>query len=128
MTLQELIEIRTLEQGFDYCETKTLDRQFAWSKTPEGYQYWQEVHKGNLPAEFRNDRIVTEVIEEFKERSRIGIIKYGTTLEDNNNDNYFKHAKEEVMDLLLYIHKIESVVNANPSDTTLGYLIRKMFK
>jgi len=53
------------------------------------------------------DPIVTSVIEQFKERSSVGIKKYGTTLQDNNLDNFIKHLKEELMDGILYLEKIE---------------------
>ena len=53
------------------------------------------------------DPIVDSVIEQFKERSSVGIKKYGTTLENNNTDNFIKHLKEELMDGILYLEKIE---------------------
>ena len=53
------------------------------------------------------DPIVDSVIEQFKDRSSVGIKKYGTTLENNNTDNFIKHLKEELMDGILYLEKIE---------------------
>jgi hypothetical protein len=44
-----------------------------------------------------------KVLESFKQRSKIGIEKYGTTLEDNNSDDYLQHLQEELMDAILYI-------------------------
>ena len=49
-----------------------------------------------------SDQIVLEVIEKYAQRSEIGINKYGTTLEQNNHDNYLKHLQEELMDATLY--------------------------
>ena len=57
------------------------------------------------------DKIVTEVIDKFKQRSELGIKKYGTTLEDNNTDDFINHLQEELMDAVLYLQKIKSINN-----------------
>jgi hypothetical protein len=57
------------------------------------------------------DKIVADVIEKFKERSERGITKYGTTLEENNTDDYLNHLQEELMDAILYIQKLKSQRN-----------------
>jgi hypothetical protein len=56
----------------------------------------------------KKDKIVQNVVDSFNERSRIGIEKYGTTLEENNKDNYLQHLQEELMDATLYIEKIKN--------------------
>ena len=56
------------------------------------------------------DKIVENVIDQFKQRSEVGIKKYGTTLEENNNDDFLQHLKEELMDAVLYIEKLQSLV------------------
>jgi hypothetical protein len=53
------------------------------------------------------DKIVSLVIDKFAERSRIGIEKYGTTLEDNDTDDFLNHLQEELMDAVLYIEKLK---------------------
>lgn len=53
----------------------------------------------------KKDRIVENVIEQFRQRSEVGIKKYGTTLEDNNEDDYLLHLQQELMDGILYIQK-----------------------
>ena len=55
------------------------------------------------------DVIVERIIEEFQERSKGGIKKYGTTLQDNNKDDFLQHLKEELMDAVLYIEKLQSL-------------------
>ena len=55
------------------------------------------------------DRIVENVIEQFSKRSEVGIKKYNTTLEENNNDDFLQHLKEELMDAILYIEKLQSL-------------------
>lgn len=54
------------------------------------------------------DPIVLQAVLEFIQRSRVGFAKYGTTLADNNTDNFFRHAKEEAMDFVNYLCKLES--------------------
>jgi len=54
------------------------------------------------------DPIVTRVMTQLLTRSQLGICKYGTTLEDNNEDDFLQHLKEELMDAILYIEKLQS--------------------
>jgi len=53
------------------------------------------------------DEIVTKVVEQFLKRSSVGISKYGTTLKENNADDFLQHLKEELMDAVLYIEKLQ---------------------
>jgi hypothetical protein len=50
------------------------------------------------------DKIVQQVIDKYAERSRIGIEKYGTTLEreDYTLLDWLKEAQQEAMDFTLY--------------------------
>jgi len=57
------------------------------------------------------DSIVEQVKTEFDERSAKGQEKYGTTLADNNYDDFMQHLKEELMDAILYIQKYQSQIN-----------------
>ncbi len=57
----------------------------------------------------KTDPIVISVMQQFMKRSKVGIEKYGTTLEENNNDDFLQHLKEELMDALLYIEKLQSL-------------------
>ena len=59
--------------------------------------------------EIRTDSIVESIVEQFNQRSEVGIKKYGTTLEENNNDDFLQHLKEELMDAVLYIEKLQSL-------------------
>ena len=56
----------------------------------------------------KKDKIVEDLKKEFDQRSQVGITKYGTTLEDNNTDDFMQHLKEELMDALLYIQKLQT--------------------
>jgi hypothetical protein len=72
------------------------------------------------------DKIVEQLIEKYNKRSETGVRKYGTTLSENNHDNFFTHALEEAMDFSLYLMKIIDIVNTTPNNTELGEKIRKM--
>jgi hypothetical protein len=72
------------------------------------------------------DKIVESVINKYQQRSEVGIGKYNTTLENNNADNFFKHAQEEAMDFSLYLEKIMQIVKETPNDAELGAKIRMM--
>jgi hypothetical protein len=81
------------------------------------------------------DSIVLQVAEKYNYRSQVGIAKYGTTLETNNKDNYFKHLQEELMDATLYLEKlmtldkeITKLIRDNPSDAELGAKIRNLIR
>lgn len=55
------------------------------------------------------DTIVESVINQYKQRSELGIKKYGVTLDrtDLSLLDWIKHAQEEAMDLTLYLEKIK---------------------
>jgi hypothetical protein len=79
------------------------------------------------------DRVVMNVLGKYAMRSNVGIAKYGTTLYDNNKDNFVNHLQEELMDATLYLEKImflnkeiTRLVKDHPNDCELGMLIRNM--
>lgn len=81
------------------------------------------------------DVIVEQVVDKFQRRSELGILKYGTTLAQNNKDNYLVHLQQELMDATLYIEKmlslereITSLVKAYPNDADLGEQVRKLIR
>ena len=74
------------------------------------------------------DKIVDQVVKKYQVRSEVGITKYGTTLENNNKDNYLLHAQEEAMDLSLYLQKLIEIVRDTPNDQELGEKIRMMVR
>lgn len=54
------------------------------------------------------DKIVKRVLDKYTERSRVGIEKYGTTLERNDltPEQWITHLQEELMDATLYIERL----------------------
>ena len=55
----------------------------------------------------KKDPIVEKVVGQSRTRSILGIQKYGTTLKENNTDDFLQHLKEELMDGICYIEKLQ---------------------
>lgn len=53
------------------------------------------------------DKVVQKSILMLAERSNVGVEKYGTTLEDNDDDDFLQHLAEELGDGINYIMKIK---------------------
>lgn len=55
------------------------------------------------------DGNVDEICYEFIERAGVGFKKYGVTTErtDLDFDQWIQHLKEELMDAVVYIHRIQ---------------------
>jgi tRNA A37 threonylcarbamoyladenosine biosynthesis protein TsaE len=66
----------------------------------------------NITHDFdsRPDSHVESVVNQFRNRSRIGIKKYNTTLDRNDLSviEWLQHLKEELMDAVLYVEKLKS--------------------
>lgn len=58
------------------------------------------------------DPIIKSVIERIKERSAVGIKKYGTTLarEDLTTIDWLNHLQEELMDAINYIEALKKTL------------------
>ena len=78
------------------------------SCTPVGtYSTWSTKSFNISNKEIKEDPIVKKVTDKFKARSEIGIKKYGTTLAENNTDDFLTHLQEELFDASLYIEKLK---------------------
>ena len=66
-------------------------------------------HYLRFKKEQMKDSIVESVIEQFKQRSNVGINKYGTTLDrtDLTRLEWLNHAQQEAMDMILYLEKLK---------------------
>ena len=55
------------------------------------------------------DSIVESVINQFKQRSEVGIKKYNTTLDrtDLSRLDWITHLSEELMDAILYLERLK---------------------
>ncbi len=70
------------------------------------------------------DSIVDAVIQQFAERSRVGQLKYGQTLDrsDLTVNEWIQHAQEELMDGILYLEKLKQVTTCalcRPDETVV---------
>lgn len=52
------------------------------------------------------DPVIEKLKDKFDERSAVGVRKYGTTLDQNNDDDFLNHLLEELMDASAYIMKL----------------------
>lgn len=64
--------------------------------------------------EFQPDSIVQSIIDKFTRRAKMGKEKYGTDMDRNDLTllEWVEHAKEEAMDLVVYLTKIEEELKA----------------
>ena len=91
---------------------------FSWSMSTFaivdnfGNKLWFNVENDHFEME-KKDSIVESVINKYQQRSKLGISKYGTTLQENNTDNFLLHLQEELMDASLYIEKLLSQLRNN---------------
>lgn len=69
----------------------------------------------------KKDSIVEEVVKQFRKRSELGITKYGTTLAENETDNFLIHLQEELMDAVNYIEKLKSQVKTSTKNNVLEW-------
>lgn len=81
------------------------------------------------------DKIVQQVVNKYTQRSERGVAKYGTTLEQNNTDNFYAHLQEELMDATLYLQKLIEqrselikLVTETENDQELGMKIRYLIR
>jgi hypothetical protein len=74
------------------------------------FDYWSTSTLNIITDEHKvkTDPIVNQVVESFQNRSKVGIEKYGTTLAENNTDDFLEHLQQELMDATLYIQKLKS--------------------
>ncbi len=77
----------------------------------DGESWYYPINKDKIVVikEQPTDKIVESVINQFKQRRDMGIIKYGTTLErkDLSTLEWIEHAKQEAMDFILYLERLK---------------------
>lgn len=74
------------------------------------------------------DSIVESVVKQFKDRSKVGIDKYGTTMDrkDLSTLEWMIHFREELMDGLLYLERViqdtkkQHIIDIMKSDEEAG--------
>lgn len=55
----------------------------------------------------KEDTVVSSVMFQLAQRSVVGQNKYGTTLDENDSDDFLEHLKQELLDAVLYIEKLK---------------------
>ena len=86
-----------------------LENNICWWKNE-----YEEENSALLYSKFlsekTNDSIVESIIKQFKERSNVGINKYGVTLDrtDLTRLEWINHAQQEAMDMILYLEKLKT--------------------
>jgi hypothetical protein len=72
--------------------------------------------------EQERDTVVEQVVDKYNERSRVGIEKYGTTLDrdDLSLVQWLTHLQEELMDATLYIQKLKNDLEQNPNGIVIA--------
>jgi hypothetical protein len=68
------------------------------------------------------DSIVSEIIQQYQIRAEFGEKKYGVTLdrEDLSTLDWIEHAKQEAMDLTLYLEKLKKALEIQGNYNTTG--------
>ena len=66
----------------------------------------------NDNLDIQEDTIVQSVIEQYFQRSQLGIKKYNTTLDRNDLSlhEWLEHLKQELMDATLYIERLKKEI------------------
>jgi len=66
----------------------------------------------NDNLDIQEDTIVQSVIDQFFQRSQVGIKKYNTTLDRNDLSlhEWLEHLKQELMDATLYIERLKKEI------------------
>jgi hypothetical protein len=95
---------------------------------------WTSTSTTEKIEEKTDDKITEAVIDDLRSRSKVGIKKYNTTLDQNNKDDYMNHLYQELLDAAQYIKKetsfvpmIKQLALDNSNDADLGAKIREMF-
>ena len=75
-------------------------------------EIWGESTSYHTRTIEQTDSVVDSIIDQFVERAKFGKEKYNTDLdrEDLGLLDWIEHAKQEHMDAILYLEKIERVI------------------
>ena len=63
-------------------------------------------------------KIEDSVCEKIQDRAKVGLDKYGTTMERTDLDfvQWITHLQEELMDACVYIERVLDIVDIEPDD------------
>lgn len=80
-----------------------------WYKEMHGNSVYANMVDGIVPnPQVKEDTVVKSVVDKYQERSEIGKLKYGKTLDrkDLSMREWLTHLQEELMDATLYVEKM----------------------
>jgi hypothetical protein len=71
-------------------------------------------HQMDVAESYTQDTVVNSIIQQLIDRSNVGVVKYGTTLDRDDLDvlDWIEHSKQEAMDFILYLEKLKRVIAA----------------
>lgn len=100
-----VVETKTLIYPKGYWAVKWLSKDFEFIS--DSHAMNQEVLATKQKE--TKDSIVESVINQFKQRSEVGIKKYGVTLDRTDIDvlGWVKHLQEELQDGILYLERLK---------------------
>jgi hypothetical protein len=104
-----------------YLDEEIFNSEFNERLAKERAQNYMRLKDGYKDPK---DKHVQSVINKFAERSEIGLIKYGTTLERNdlNLIDWLTHLQEELMDATLYCEKLKELsIRKDRNDFAFGF-------
>lgn len=108
------------EKGKEYIVNATENYFFLTSDFFKGYELNETLQK-YFKLKEKTDSIVEDVINQFRKRSKVGIEKYGTTLAENNTDDFLEHTKQELMDAVNYIQKLQTQQKDNIQEKVIEW-------
>lgn len=108
------------EKGKEYIVNATENYFFLTSDFYKGYELNETLQK-YFKLKEKTDSIVEDVIKQFRKRSQVGIEKYGTTLAENNTDDFLEHTKQELMDAVNYIQKLQTQRKDNVQESVINW-------
>lgn len=89
--------------------TEKLHVSTSHGKISDGFlKHIEEMGTAEKPIKIETikDPVIEMLKQKFDERSQVGINKYGTTLAENNDDDFLMHLLEEQMDSCAYLMKL----------------------
>lgn len=106
------LEKRAAELELEKSDAQYWKNQYLRLKARNRRKYLEQQHA---------DPIIQSVTNKIKQRSDVGIKKYGTTLADNTTDNFLVHLQQELMDAVNYTEKL--LQDRNKLSKDLCYLL-----
>lgn len=108
------------KKGKEYMVNATENYFFLTSDFFKRYELNETLQK-YFKLKEKTDSIVEDVINQFRKRSQVGIEKYGTTLAENNTDDFLEHTKQELMDAVNYIQKLQTQRKENTQEKVIEW-------